>query len=167
MSQQNHQRFAYLGDESRQGHFLTLSQREHLSESLQTELRPEYRLRVEIMLRADDGQSQTNICKALSCSQHTARHWIAMLRAGAFYKWKEQPIGRPKTIDEHYLKRLRELASRSPRDYGYPFQCWTSQWLSKHLAQELGVSVSDRCLRMLLKEIEPSAQIKNQLADLS
>jgi len=40
-----------------------------------------------------------------------------------------------------YLGRLKELVSHSPREYGYPFQRWTAQWLGKHLAKELGIKV--------------------------
>ena len=48
-------------------------------------------------------------------------------------------MGRPKTVNEQYCDRLKELVSHSPREYGYPFQRWTAQWLGKHLAKELGV----------------------------
>jgi len=153
MSQQNHQRFACLGDESGQGHFLTLSQREHLSESLQAEMRSEYRLRAEIMLRADAGQSQTQICQVLGCSREAARYWSAMVQVGEVHKWQEKPIGRPKSVNEQYLARLKELATHSPRDYGYSFQHWTSQWLRKHLAEELGIEVSDSSVLKLLKQL--------------
>ncbi len=144
---------------------MTLSQREYLSESLQTELRPEYRLRVEIMLRADAGQSQTQICKALRCSREAARYWAGMMRAGEIHGWQDQPRGRPKSVNQQYLARLKELASRSPCDYGYPFQNWTSQWLSKHLAKELGVLVSDRCVRTLLNQMGLSTRITNKIAE--
>ncbi len=153
MSPQNHQRSACLGDESRQGHFLTLSQREYLSDSLQTELRPECRLRVEIMLRADAGQSQTQICKALRCSREAVRYWAGMLRAGEIHRWQDQPRGRPKSVNQQYLVRLKELATQSPRDYGYSFQHWTSQWLRKHLTEELGIEVSDSSVLKLLKQL--------------
>jgi hypothetical protein len=49
----------------KQGQCLTPFQRKLLLKSLQTDLRPEYRRRIEIMLLADTGQSQAQICKAL------------------------------------------------------------------------------------------------------
>ncbi|MBD2448166.1 helix-turn-helix domain containing protein [Nostoc sp. FACHB-152] len=141
--------------------FLTPFQRKVLLKNLQAELQPEYRRRIEIMLLADKGIPQSHICKILSCSQEMARYWIAVAEAGLAHKWNERPIGRPKTVNHQYLERLKELVSRSPRDYGYAFSSWTSQWLSKHLAQELGIEISDRHINRLLKQMGLSTKQKS------
>ncbi|MBW4626644.1 MAG: helix-turn-helix domain-containing protein [Brasilonema octagenarum HA4186-MV1] len=141
--------------------YLTPFQRKFLLKSLVTDLRPEYRRRVEIMLLADAGESQTQICETLGCSQETARYWIAMAQAGLAHNWSDRPMGRPKTVNEEYLARLKELASHSPREYGYPFQHWTAQWLSKHLTKELGIKVSACHINRLLKEMGLSTRPKN------
>jgi transposase len=67
--------------------------------------------------------------------------------------WSDQPVGRPKVISEQYLSRLKELVDGNPRDFGYPFQRWTAQWLKRHLARETGVEVSDRHINRLLKQM--------------
>jgi transposase len=141
--------------------FLTPFQRKVLLKNLQTDLQPEYRRRIEIMLLADRGTSQTHICEILSCSQEMARYWIAVAEAGLAHKWNERPIGRPKTVNHQYLERLKELVSRSPRDYGYAFGSWTAQWLSKHLAQEFGIEISDRHINRLLKQMGLSTKQKS------
>jgi transposase len=120
---------------------------------MQADLRPEYHRRLEIMLLADMGYSQTQICEAVGCSQETARYWIAMVQAGKALNWNDCLIGRPKTVNEQYLERLKELVSHSPREYGYSFQCWTAHWLSKHLAQEFSIEVSDRHINRLLQKL--------------
>jgi transposase len=137
----------------KQGLYLTTFQRKLLLKSLETDLRAEYRRRIEIMLLADAGQSQTQICEALGCSQETARHWITMAQTGQAHHWSDRPMGRPKAVNEQYLARLQELASHSPREYGYAFERWTGQWLSKHLAKELGIKVSACHVNRLLKEM--------------
>jgi transposase len=147
-----------------QGHCLTPFQRKLLLKRMNTDLRVEYRRRIEIMLLADEGRSQSQICAELGCSQETARYWIAMAQAGNAHKWDEHPRGRPKNVNEDYLNRLKELVSNSPRDYGYPFQRWTAQWLSKHLAKEMGIEVSDRHINRLLKEMGLSTRKKQQEA---
>jgi transposase len=76
--------------------------------------------------------------------------------------WNDQPVGRPKIISDQYLRRLRELVISSPRDYGYPFQRWTAQWLKRHLAQETGVEVSDRHINRLLKQMGLSTRPQGQ-----
>jgi transposase len=77
------------------------------------------------------------------------------------HKWKERKIGRPKTVNNQYLERLKDLVSHSPREYGYAFSNWTAQWLSKHLAKELGITISDRHINRLLKQMGLSTRAKN------
>ena len=143
-----------------QGHCLTPFQRKLLLKRINADLRAEYRRRIEIMLLADRGRSQSQICVELGCSQETARYWIAMAQSGNAHKWDEHPRGRPKNVNEDYLNRLKELVSNSPREYGYPFQRWTAQWLSKHLAKEMGIEISDRHINRLLKEMGLSTRKK-------
>ncbi len=106
MSQQNYRESIWLEHDTKQGHFLTPAQRKHLTESLVPNLRPEYHLRIKIMLLADSGQPQAQICQVLGCSRETARYWIAMVQAGEVHKWQDQLRGRPKIVTEQYLTRL-------------------------------------------------------------
>ena len=135
------------------GQHLTKFQRQLLEKNLHTETIPEYRQRIEIMLLADEGQTQTQICRALSCSPLTARHWIFVAKSGQAHNWQTQPIGRPKIVTSDYLDRLKQLMSASPKDLGYPFSRWTGQWLSKHLSQEFNIEVTARHINRLIEEI--------------
>jgi len=133
--------------------FLTPFQRKMLLKNLAADLQPEYHRRLEIMLLTDQGKSQTQICQILGCSNEMARYWSAVAQAGLAHQWLERPIGRPKTVNDRYIERLKELVSQSPRQYGYAFECWTAQWLSKHLAREFGIEISDRHINRLLKQM--------------
>jgi transposase len=141
-------------------HYLTSFQRQLLLANLDTESRPEYRRRIEIILLADAGKSQTQICAALGCAQETARYWIAMLQTGLALHWYSQPMGRPKAVNDKYLERLQEMLNHSPRDYGYSFQSWTAHWLSKELAKEFSIEVSARHINRLLKDMGLSTRQK-------
>ena len=136
------------------GQYLTNFQRQFLEKQLKIETISEYRQRIEIMLLADEGKTQTQICRILSCSPLTARHWILIAKSGSAHHWQTQPIGRPKIVTADYLARLNELVNLSPRDLGYPFTRWTGRWLSKHLAQEFKIEVSARHINRLIGEIE-------------
>lgn len=142
--------------------FLTPYQRQLLQENLQNNLRPEFRRRIHIMLLADAGETQTNICKKIGCSQEAARYWISVVKTGQFHKWNDSPIGRPKQVNEQYIQRLKELVSNSPREYGYAFERWTAQWLNKHLAKELGISFSNYHITRLLKSMGLSTRKQNK-----
>jgi transposase len=145
------------------GQYLTKFQQQLLKKQLEIETLSEYRQRIEIMLLADEGKTQTQICRTLSCSPLTARHWIFMAKSGQAHNWKSQPIGRPKTVTADYLDRLKELMSASPKDLGYPFSRWTGQWLSKHLSQEFNIGVSARHINRLIEEIEIEVKVKTDL----
>jgi transposase len=136
------------------GQHLTKFQRQLLEQHLKIETIPEYRQRIEIMILADEGNSQSQICRILSCSPLTARHWIFMARSGHAHNWQTQPIGRPKTVTSDYLERLKELVNKNPKDLGYPFARWTGQWLSKHLSQEFNIGVSARHINRLIEELK-------------
>ncbi len=135
------------------GKCLTPFQRKLLLENLHKTLPESYRQRIEIMLLADEGKTQTEICQNLGCCAATARHWMHIARTGMAHQWQDCPIGRPKAVNDEYLERLKELVSSTPRNYGYSFRRWTTNWLGKHLAKELGIEVSDRHIKRLLKQM--------------
>jgi transposase len=141
---------------------LTDFQRQLLGKHLKTESVPEYRQRIEIMLLADEGKTQSQICRTLNCSQLTARHWIFVAKSGQAHKWQTQPIGRPKTVTADYLDRLKELISANPKELGYPFSRWTGHWLEKHLASEFNIVVSARHINRLIEKIEREVQSIDQ-----
>jgi transposase len=114
------------------------------------------RQRVQIMILADEGMSQSTICQEVRCCASTARHWSQMARSGMAHLWEESPRGRPKVVTDDYLERLRELLTQSPRDYKYPFARWTADWLRKHLTQEYEIEVSLRHFKRLLKQVKDS-----------
>ncbi|NET66893.1 MAG: helix-turn-helix domain-containing protein [Moorea sp. SIO1G6] len=134
-------------------HYLTPFQSKLLQKSLEEDLHESYRQRIQIMLLADQGKSQTEICHTLGCCAATVRHWMHIARSGMAHQWQDCPIGRPKAVNEKYLDRLKELINQSPRDYGYSFRRWTVNWLNKHLAKEFGIELSNRHLQRLLKEM--------------
>lgn len=135
---------------------------EILPEDVPSHLEPIHRRRLEIVIRTHMGQSQAEICSALGCSKDTARHWMTIAKNDGLTGWYEQPMGRPKKVDERYLKRLRELVTSDPKDYGYSFSRWTAKWLGKHLAQELGIEISDRHVNRLLKQMGLSTRDRAQ-----
>ncbi|BAZ86711.1 hypothetical protein NIES806_29270 [Dolichospermum compactum NIES-806] len=161
MSSYSHQdQFVNIYD-TYESKFLTPFQRKVLLKNLQNNSQPEYRRRIEIMLLADMGKSQTRICEMIGCSQEMARYWIGIAEAGMAHKWNQRPLGRPKIVNDEYIERLKELVNCSPREYGYAFGDWTAQWLSKHLAKELGIQISDRHINRLLKQMGLSTKRKS------
>lgn len=143
-----------------QGKLLTPFQRKHLQKSLQGELCKSHLQRIQIMLLADRGISPAQICQSLKCCPATAGRWIHIARSGMAHQWQECSIGRPKKVNDEYLERLKELVSSSPRNYGYSFRRWTARYLSKQLAKEFGVEITEQHINRLLKQMGLSTRPK-------
>jgi transposase len=144
------------------GNYLNAFERQRLQDNLNQDISDRYRQRLQIMLLADEGKTQAEICQLVGCCPGTARHWMLVARSGQSQNWQSDKLGRPKVINDRYLERLRELVSRSPRDFGYPFRRWTAHWLSKHLAREFDIEVSDRHINRLLKQMGLSTKEANK-----
>lgn len=141
--------------------YLTFSQRQQLQKSLHQNLSVSYAKRIQIMLLADEGKSQTEICRILGSTNATVRHWMQLARCGMVHQWQHNPVGRPKKVSQAYMKRLEELVNHSPRDYGYAFKRWTANWLRKHLAKEFEVEISGHHIGRLLKQMGLSIKDTN------
>lgn len=148
------------GDRQTKGKYLTPFQRDLLQKSLRQEPSEKYRQRIKIMLLADEGKTQSEICQSVNCAAATVRHWMSVARMGNAHQWKDQPVGRPKKIGEEFRERLKELIGQNPQDYGYAFRRWTGNWLSRHLAKEFGVEVHERHIIRLLKEMGLSTRFQ-------
>jgi transposase len=145
------------------GQFLSSFQRKQLEHKLtQQDIPKLLRQRIEIMILADEGKTQSEICRMLGCSATTASRWILFARAQFAHQWEEAPPGRPKKVSDEYIQRLQELFHSNPRDFGYPFHRWTASWLNKHLTKELGIELSDRHLSRLLKQLRLSTCPKDE-----
>jgi transposase len=149
------------------GKYLTVFQRKSLQKSWLQKLTDKQSQRIQIMLLADEGKIQAEICQELGCCQATARHWITMAKTNQAHHWQSNPIGRPNLVDEEYLQRLQQLVTACPqevnvpnKDYQYPFKRWTAQKLSQHLQVELGIKVTPQHLNRLLKQMGLSTRPK-------
>jgi transposase len=145
------------------GKYLTQFQRKLLEKNLQKPLSKHFRQRIFIMLLADEGKTQKEICETLKCSATTVRHWTLIAKNGEAHQWCEHYVGRPKNVNELYLKRLKELVNNNPRNYGYFCKKWTGNTLSKHLEKEFGIEIHERHIHRLLNEMGLSTRsyVKN------
>lgn len=150
------------------GKYLTSFQRKLLQKNLRQNLSNKQHQRIQIMLLADEGKTQAQICQELGCCQATARHWIMMARTNQAHNWKFQPMGRPIKVNEQYLERLKQLVIQSPQsvnipntNYKYSFHRWTAKKLSQHLQAELGIEATPQHINRRLKQMGLSTRPKS------
>ncbi|MEN9521586.1 MAG: hypothetical protein RLZZ381_4174 [Cyanobacteriota bacterium] len=140
-------------------------QRKQLQKLLQDQNLSEVNYRcINIMLLADQGKSQAEICQIIGCSTATASRWILLAKSGKAHQWREHLRGRPKKINDEYLERLYELLTENPCDYGYDYDRWSGQRLSKQLKRELGIKVSGQHINRLLKEMSEKEKKSDEQA---
>jgi transposase len=138
------------------GKYLSPPQRQQLLEILtEPNISDIDRKRIQIILLADEGKSQAEIRKLLDCTAATASKWILIAESGEIDRWQKYRRGRPPKVDERYLDRLKELISKSPRDFGYFFNRWSGVWLARHLEQEFGVTLTPTHINRLRKQLQP------------
>lgn len=66
--------------------------------------------------------------------------------------------GRPAKLTAEWLKKLLELVESDPRDLGYDFSSWTAGLLAKGLVEQMGVAVSESCVRRTLHQQDYTVQ---------
>ena len=104
------------------GKYLPHSQRKLLEENLKRkDLSNKKRQRLTIILLADEGKTQAEICQATGCSQATARYWISRARNGSAEHWNSN-FGRPAKITPDFKKDLKQLISQNPKETHLPNQ---------------------------------------------
>lgn len=150
-----------MDSQHRSVHLTPLKQNLLLKALTESHLSTTYRRRLEIMLLANAGKSQVEISRDLNCARETVRHWVTVASIGQAHDWELSPLGRPKSVNDQYLKRLKELVSFEPKTFGYSFRRWTASRLCKHLAQEFGIEISARHINRLLKQMGLSTKDKN------
>jgi transposase len=142
----------HLSKKNKIGLYLTNFQRKQLEKNLQDlNLTKRDFNRIQIMLLADEGKSQAEICRIIGCAAATARQWIHFAESGKAQRWKEKSVGHPRTITDEYLERLQELVAIDPHDVGEHFDRWTGFSLSRRLYREFGIKVTQHHVNRLLK----------------
>jgi len=134
-----------MSTSSSTGKYLSPSQRQQLLEILTEPNIPDI----------DRKRIQSEIRKLLDCTAATASKWILIAESGKIDHWQKYRRGRPSKVDQFYLDRLRELISKSPRDFGYSFNRWSGVWLAQHLEKEFGVALTPTHVNRLRKQLQP------------
>lgn len=99
-------------------------------------------MRIQIVLLADKGLSQTAISQATGCSRSWTHEVLKrfVLQGVAALADRREDNGQVK-LDEEFLSLLHDLVDASPRDHGFVRPTWTQELLVKAMHKEGGVKV--------------------------
>src|SRR5688572_26064955 len=119
------------------------------------DLTPRVRERLEMVKAAALGQDVAAIARWVGRSRPTVRLWLRRFRAGGAAALADAPRpGRPARADAAYLEALEAAVETPPPALGLPFDVWTSDRPSAHLAGTTGVRIAPGWLRALLARRE-------------
>lgn len=105
------------------------------------------------------GWSEYDIAEALGVSQASVSRWVIAEREGGkrALKSSRHPGPKPKLNDSE-KRALADLLKRSPSDFGFEGQMWTSSRVALVIKQRFGVSYHPGHVRKLLRELGFSPQ---------
>lgn len=115
--------------------------------------------RCHIILLSAQRYSVPQIAAVLFTSEDTVARCIhEFTRSGLEGILPAERVGRPAKITEEILKRLLELVASDPRELDYPFSTWTAELLALALKEQIGLVVSESCVRRTLHRAGYSVQ---------
>jgi transposase len=113
-----------------------------------------YRTRCLIVLRADEGWSDTRIAAALDCSRSHANRTIGRFTdegwSGLVDRREDNGA---KKADERYIATVRTILRKRPRDFGHRRTTWSKRLLIETARKLTGVRVSKTTMGRVLKTL--------------
>jgi len=108
--------------------------------------------RAQVVRLLSQGLGATEIGKLLGISNSAVHKIRNAFRRDGLEALRDKPRpGRPSKADANYVACLKAAVSKSPRDFGYIFSCWTLARLREHLGRQCKIWLSPPQLSRLLR----------------
>jgi len=132
---------------------LTSDERKELKRLIRTGKNARVVRRVQMVLLFSEGMPASEIGALWATSAQTVRLVLKRFNREGIAGLVDRPRrGRPRKTNDRYVELLKEAVQKNPRDFGYPFSCWTLDRLREHLAKKTHVIMSVPHLSRLLAE---------------
>ena len=107
--------------------------------------------RAQIVRLSAQGKKTTEIAKMWDVTIATVLRTIQNFDSDGLKSLADKPRkGRPRKTTNRYVRLLKEAVQKSPRDFGYPFSCWTLERLREHLGGRTGTVLNPCYLSQLM-----------------
>ena len=131
---------------------LTSEQKEKLQKALKREENGDIRERILILLLLNDGKTQQEIAKFISCSKNKVCYWCVHSEPDNLESLKDERMkGNHQKATEKYREILLETIEKEPEELGYEFGRWTAQRLATYLEEITGIKLSGSQVRRILE----------------
>lgn len=133
--------------------FLTPAQKKSLQNAIRQSDCSRFREHALILLLQNDGKTYEEIAEFLGCSYRTVAYWCVHGDPDNLDSLRDRrEQGNYRKADEAYIQLLLEVVKKTPSQFGYPVEVWTSQRLAEHLAQVTGIQLSGTQLIRILRK---------------
>jgi hypothetical protein len=113
-----------------------------------------YRVRCQIVLRADEGWALVRIAAALDCSRshvdRTLKRFKADGMCGLIDRREDNGC---RKADERYIATVRQILTKRPRDFGHRRTTWCKRLLIRQARRMTGVTVSKTTMGRVLRTL--------------
>ena len=111
------------------------------------------------MARVEQGWAQVEVAAFLGVTSRTVNAWMKRFRGAGPTALAPKPTpGRPRKLTPRQEKAVLSWVAKSPTDFGYPDELWTSRRLAALIQKRLGVTFNANYLVEWLSRRKQSAQ---------
>ena len=109
--------------------------------------------RAQMILLSAAGKRAPEIAALWDITDQSVRRTIRRFNAQGITSLADKHReGRPAKATDRYVALLKEAVQTSPRDFGYPFSCWTLERLREHLARKTHIILHPNYLSTLMAQ---------------
>ena len=102
-----------------------------------------------------NGLSTVEAGKMLGDPQRTVSEWMIQYRKGGLDALRDgEKPGRPGVLDAQKKRSLSAALKKTPQDFGLEGDMWTGLLVSEYLRKELGIELTMRHARRILRTLE-------------
>ena len=109
--------------------------------------------------RVEQGWAQVEVAAFLGVTSRTVNAWMKRFRGAGPTALAPKPTpGRPRKLTPRQEKAVLNWVAKSPTDFGYPDELWTSRRVAALIQKRLGVTFNANYLVAWLTQRKQSAQ---------
>lgn len=111
-------------------------------------------LRIIAIIAVAGGDSIEKVADLIQTSSETVRNWVnSFLWSGVNSLYPNTSPGRPKTLTDSEVKKLKKMLEKKPADFDLRGGCWDSKKIRTLLLRCFGKKLSTKYIPELLKNI--------------
>jgi transposase len=112
---------------------------------------PKVKERLLMLIHTKEGKTTREVAKVIKKSHVSVAHWINRFNEEGIEGLKDRKrSGKPPKMNRNQFESLKEDLNKSPREFGYKRDFWTTKLVKIHILQHYITSYTNRHVQRLL-----------------